>query len=172
MNIWVLRCVTVASSGCVHACVVWQLLYRSYIRHCEALTGWIEELDAKQEGAPTYLLNRGDEKRFGNQVVLRRGEGKCFSDLMFSTRDEGSFLFIFYFTIKWLRVCPASWQAPSLGWPPSIVTFCPKTLVIGLIEHVQIVTTRNCSAITNPHAQFTTACTKSSQSAVFSLVVW
>jgi hypothetical protein len=47
-------------------------------------------------------------------------------------------------------------------------------LVIGFIEHLQIVTTSNYSAIDNLHnLQFTTACTKSPQSAVSSpVVVW
>jgi hypothetical protein len=45
-------------------------------------------------------------------------------------------------------------------------------LVIEYTDHLQIVTTSNYSAITNPHTmQFTTACTKSSQSAVSSPVV-
>jgi hypothetical protein len=45
-------------------------------------------------------------------------------------------------------------------------------LVIGFIEHLQIVTTHNYSAITNSHnLQFTTARTKSSQYAVASPVV-
>jgi hypothetical protein len=45
-------------------------------------------------------------------------------------------------------------------------------LVIGIIEHLQIVTTSNYSAIANLHNQlFTTARTKSSQSAVSSPVV-
>jgi hypothetical protein len=45
-------------------------------------------------------------------------------------------------------------------------------LVIGFIEHLQIVTTNNCSTIANSHTlQFTAACTKSSQSAVSSLVI-
>jgi hypothetical protein len=40
-------------------------------------------------------------------------------------------------------------------------------LVIGVTDHLQIVTTSNCSAIANSHTlQFTTARTKSSQSAV------
>jgi hypothetical protein len=45
-------------------------------------------------------------------------------------------------------------------------------LVIGFIEHLQIVSTSNSSTIGNSHTlQFTTACTKSSQSAVSSWVV-
>jgi hypothetical protein len=45
-------------------------------------------------------------------------------------------------------------------------------LVTGFIEHLQIVTTRNHSGITNSHTlQFATAYTKSSQSAVSSPVV-
>jgi hypothetical protein len=45
-------------------------------------------------------------------------------------------------------------------------------LVIGFIANLQIVTTSNYSAIANSHTlQFTTACTKSSQSAVSSLIV-
>jgi hypothetical protein len=45
-------------------------------------------------------------------------------------------------------------------------------LVIGFIEHLQIVTTSNDSAIANSHTlQFTTAHTKSSHSAVSSPVV-
>jgi hypothetical protein len=44
--------------------------------------------------------------------------------------------------------------------------------VIGFIEHLQIVTTRNYSAIANSHTlQFPTARTKPSQSAVSSPVV-
>jgi hypothetical protein len=40
-------------------------------------------------------------------------------------------------------------------------------LVIGFIEHLQIVTTSNCSPNSGSHTvQFTTVCTKSSQSAV------
>jgi hypothetical protein len=39
-------------------------------------------------------------------------------------------------------------------------------LVIEFIDHLQVITTSNYSAITNSHSlQFTTACTKSSQSA-------
>jgi hypothetical protein len=47
-------------------------------------------------------------------------------------------------------------------------------LVIGFIEHLQIVTTSNCSAIANSHIlNFTTAGTKSSQSAESSpIVAW
>jgi hypothetical protein len=42
-------------------------------------------------------------------------------------------------------------------------------MVIGFIEHLQTVTTSNYSATANSHAQqFTTECTKSSQSAVSS----
>jgi hypothetical protein len=56
--------------------------------------------------------------------------------------------------------------------------FCKETqtidgfrLVTGYIAHLQIVTTSNCSAIANSHTQqFTTARTKSSQSAVSSPV--
>jgi hypothetical protein len=45
-------------------------------------------------------------------------------------------------------------------------------LVIGFIAHLQIITTSNYSAITNSHTlKFTTACIKSSQSAVSSLIV-
>jgi hypothetical protein len=45
-------------------------------------------------------------------------------------------------------------------------------LVIGFIEHLQIVTTSEYSAIANSHnPQHTTACIKSSQSAVCSSVV-
>jgi hypothetical protein len=45
-------------------------------------------------------------------------------------------------------------------------------LALGFIEHLQIVTTSNCSAIANSHTQqLITACTKSSQSAVYSPVV-
>jgi hypothetical protein len=45
-------------------------------------------------------------------------------------------------------------------------------LVIGFIDHIQIVTTSNYNTITNSHnQQFTTAHTKSSQSAVSSPVV-
>jgi hypothetical protein len=45
-------------------------------------------------------------------------------------------------------------------------------LVTGFIEHLQIVTTNNYSAIANSHTlQFTTARINSSQSAVSSLVV-
>jgi hypothetical protein len=45
-------------------------------------------------------------------------------------------------------------------------------LVIGFTAHLQIVTTTKYKVITNSHTlQFTTACTKSSQSAVSSLVV-
>jgi hypothetical protein len=49
-----------------------------------------------------------------------------------------------------------------------------RVLVIAFIEHPQIVTTSNYSAIVNSHIlQFTTACTKSSQSAVPSpIVAW
>jgi hypothetical protein len=44
-------------------------------------------------------------------------------------------------------------------------------LVIGFIEHLLSVTTSNCNTIANSHAlQFTTACTKSFQSAVSSPV--
>jgi hypothetical protein len=40
-------------------------------------------------------------------------------------------------------------------------------LVIGFIEHLQVITTSNYSAIANSHTQqFTTACSESSQSAV------
>jgi hypothetical protein len=46
-------------------------------------------------------------------------------------------------------------------------------LVIGFIEHLQIINTSNYSAVANSHnLQFTTARTKSSQSAVSSPVVW
>jgi hypothetical protein len=47
-------------------------------------------------------------------------------------------------------------------------------LVIGFVDHLEIVTTSNYRTITNSHTlQFTTACTKSSQTAVFSpVVVW
>lgn len=84
-SLWicVLRYVTVASSGCARM-HMW--FGSSYIRHCvrgEASTGWTEKLDAKQQGTPTCLLKRSDEKRFYSQVVLRRGEGKCFSDPCF-----------------------------------------------------------------------------------------
>jgi hypothetical protein len=42
-----------------------------------------------------------------------------------------------------------------------------------IFENLQIVTTSNYSATANSHTlQFTTACIKSSQSAVSSLVVW
>jgi hypothetical protein len=45
-------------------------------------------------------------------------------------------------------------------------------LGIGFIEHLQMVTTTNYSVNANSHTlQFTMACTKSSQSAVSSLVV-
>jgi hypothetical protein len=45
-------------------------------------------------------------------------------------------------------------------------------LVIGFIEHLQIVTASNYRVIANSDAlQFTTACAKSSQSAVSTLVV-
>jgi hypothetical protein len=45
-------------------------------------------------------------------------------------------------------------------------------LVIGFIEHLQIVTTNNCSTITNSHTlQLTTAHTRSYHSAVSSPVV-
>jgi hypothetical protein len=44
-------------------------------------------------------------------------------------------------------------------------------LIIGFIEHLQIRTGSKCSAIRNSHTlQFTTACTKSSQTAVSSLI--
>jgi hypothetical protein len=47
-----------------------------------------------------------------------------------------------------------------------------RGLVIEFIAHLQIVTTSNSSAIANPHTlQYTTARTKSSQSAVSSPVV-
>jgi hypothetical protein len=46
-------------------------------------------------------------------------------------------------------------------------------MVIGFIEHLQIVTTSNSSAIANSHTQqFTTARSKNSQSAVSSPVVF
>jgi hypothetical protein len=46
-------------------------------------------------------------------------------------------------------------------------------LVIGFTEHLQIITTSNYSAITSSHSQeFTTECTKTSQSAVSSPVIW
>jgi hypothetical protein len=46
-------------------------------------------------------------------------------------------------------------------------------LLIGFIDHLQIATTSNYSAIADSHTlQFTTARTKSSQSAVSSSVVW
>jgi hypothetical protein len=47
-------------------------------------------------------------------------------------------------------------------------------LVIEFIEHLQIITTNNYSAISNSHTQqFITACTKSSQSSVSSpVIVW
>jgi hypothetical protein len=52
------------------------------------------------------------------------------------------------------------------------VTIDGDGLVIGFIEHLQIVTTSNYSAVANSHTpQFTTACTKSSQSALYSPVV-
>jgi hypothetical protein len=45
-------------------------------------------------------------------------------------------------------------------------------LLIGFVEHLQIITTSNYSAVANSHTlQFTTACTKSSQSDVSSPVV-
>jgi hypothetical protein len=45
-------------------------------------------------------------------------------------------------------------------------------LVIGFVEHLQIVTTSNNRTTINSHTQdFTTACTKSSQSAVSSPVI-
>jgi hypothetical protein len=45
-------------------------------------------------------------------------------------------------------------------------------LVIGFIEHLQIINTSNFSAIANSHIQqFTTTRTKFSQSTVFSVVV-
>jgi hypothetical protein len=53
-----------------------------------------------------------------------------------------------------------------------MVTTDKFRLVIGFIEHLQIVTTSNYSTNTNSHTlQFTTAHMKSSQSAVSSLVV-
>jgi hypothetical protein len=52
------------------------------------------------------------------------------------------------------------------------VTIDRFSLVTGFIEHLQIVTTSNYSAITSSHTlQFTTACSKSSQPAVSSPVV-
>jgi hypothetical protein len=52
------------------------------------------------------------------------------------------------------------------------VTIDAFGLVIGFIEHLQIVTTSKSSAIDNSHTlQFTTARTKSSQSAVSSAVI-
>jgi hypothetical protein len=47
-------------------------------------------------------------------------------------------------------------------------------LVIGFIEHLQIIATSNYSPIANSHIQqFTTACTKSSRSAVsLPVVAW
>jgi hypothetical protein len=45
-------------------------------------------------------------------------------------------------------------------------------LIIGFIDNLQIITTINYSAVANSHIlQFTTVCTKSSQSAVSSPVV-
>jgi hypothetical protein len=45
-------------------------------------------------------------------------------------------------------------------------------LIIGFIEHLQIVTTSNYSDITNSHSlRFTMACTKAAQSAVPSLAI-
>jgi hypothetical protein len=52
------------------------------------------------------------------------------------------------------------------------VTVVGFGLVVGFIEHLQIITTNNYSAVTNSHTiQFTMACTKSSQSAVSSPVI-
>jgi hypothetical protein len=45
-------------------------------------------------------------------------------------------------------------------------------VVIGFIEHLQFITTSNYNAIANSHTLiFTTACTKSSQSAVFTYIL-
>jgi hypothetical protein len=40
------------------------------------------EQGANQYGATTRVIKRGDEECFGGQVILKRGDGKYFSDLV------------------------------------------------------------------------------------------
>jgi hypothetical protein len=97
-----------------------------------------------------------------------------------------SFLVCVYFRV---RMCQCDHLTPptipymdqdGTGWKLFVYNYCNMYewlllgfgLVIGFIEHLQIITISNYCATENSHAlQFTTACTKSSQSGVYSAVV-